>query len=78
MYNAGFPAEGGAGCDDLTLAHELGHNHGLAHSRREPGAQGTYSWSFGHVWTAPLPPSWQRRTIIPVRLNCPVLKSAIK
>ena len=48
LYNAGFPAEGGAGCDDLTLAHELGHNHGLAHSRREPGAQGTYSWSFGH------------------------------
>ena len=48
LYNTGFPAEGGAGCDDLTLAHELGHNHGLAHSRREPGAQGTYSWSFGH------------------------------
>ena len=48
LYNAGFPAEGGAGCDDLTLAHELGHNHGLAHSRRESGAQGTYSWSFGH------------------------------
>ena len=48
LYNAGFPAEGGAGCDDLTLAHELGHNHGLAHSRREPGAFGTYSWSFGH------------------------------
>ena len=48
LYNAGFPAEGGAGCDDLTLAHELGHNHGLAHSRREPDALGTYSWSFGH------------------------------
>ena len=48
LYNAGFPAEGGAGCEDLTLAHELGHNHGVAHSRREPGAFGTYSWSFGH------------------------------
>ena len=48
LYNAGFPKEGGAGCDDLTLAHELGHNHGLAHSRRERGAQGTYSWSFGY------------------------------
>ena len=48
LYNAGFPKEGGAGCDDLTLAHELGHNHGLAHSRRERGARGTFSWSFGH------------------------------
>ena len=48
LYNPGFPAGGGAGCDDLTLAHELGHNHGLAHSRREAGARGTYEWSFGH------------------------------
>lgn len=48
IYNPGFPAGGGSGCDDLTLAHELGHNHGLAHSRREQGARGTYEWSFGH------------------------------
>jgi hypothetical protein len=48
LYNPGFPAGGGSGCDDLTLAHELGHNHGLAHSRREQGARGTYEWSFGH------------------------------
>tara|TARA_B100001057_G_scaffold332587_1_gene333020 strand:- start:3844 stop:6111 length:2268 start_codon:yes stop_codon:yes gene_type:complete len=48
MYNAGFATAGNAGCDDLTLAHELGHNLGLAHSRRELGAQGTYAWSFGH------------------------------
>lgn len=48
LYNPGFPAGGGSGCDDLTLAHELGHNHGLAHSRREESARGTYEWSFGH------------------------------
>lgn len=48
LYNPGFPVGGGSGCDDLTLAHELGHNHGLAHSRRESGARGTYEWSFGH------------------------------
>ena len=47
LYNAGFPAEGGAGCDDLTLAHELGHNM-VWRIRAGTGAQGTYSWSFGH------------------------------
>lgn len=48
LYTDGFPEGGGSGCDDLTLAHELGHNHGLDHSHREAGAAGTFSYSLGH------------------------------
>lgn len=35
-------------CDDYILLHELGHNLGLAHSRREDPAGGAYPWSVGH------------------------------
>jgi len=48
LYMPGFPDGGGDGCDDLTLAHELGHNFGLVHSHREAGAEGTFPWSLGH------------------------------
>ena len=48
LYTDGFPSGGGSGCSDDTLAHEFGHNHGLDHSHRESGAQGTFTWAFGH------------------------------
>lgn len=48
QYTDGFFQQGSSGCDDLTLAHELGHNHGLNHSRREEGTEGTFPWSLGH------------------------------
>ncbi len=37
-----------ANCDDYTLLHELGHNLGLAHSRREDPDGGTYAYAVGH------------------------------
>ena len=37
-----------ANCGDYTLLHELGHNLGLAHSRRETDQGGTYMWSVGY------------------------------
>lgn len=38
-----------AGCGSLTIAHELGHNMGLAHDRFEGSNQGTfYSYGRGH------------------------------
>ena len=35
-------------CPDYTLAHELGHNMGLAHSRRENGEGHLYHYGVGH------------------------------
>ncbi len=48
LYTDGFPTNSSSGCDNITLAHELGHNHGLNHSHREEGAEGTFSWALGH------------------------------
>lgn len=48
FYTDGFPINSTTGCDNVTLAHELGHNHGLDHSHREEGAQGTFTWALGH------------------------------
>lgn len=36
------------GCSDRTLAHELGHNFGMAHSRLDTGVFGTFDSSYGH------------------------------
>jgi len=38
----------GNGCSDSTLAHELGHNLGLDHSRRDNTANGTFDFALGH------------------------------
>lgn len=46
MYGPGFGSSGG--CDELTLAHELGHNLGIAHSRRDPGSEGAFGWAHGY------------------------------
>ena len=35
-------------CSDYTLLHEIGHNMGLAHSRRESPAGGTYDYAAGY------------------------------
>jgi hypothetical protein len=35
-------------CGDDTLAHELGHNFGLIHSRQFTASQGTFPWSSGY------------------------------
>jgi hypothetical protein len=35
-------------CSDATFGHELGHNMGLSHSRRQNGQGGTYPWALGH------------------------------
>lgn len=48
FYKPGFPEGGGSGCDEVTLAHELGHNLGLNHSRREAGAESSLAWGRGY------------------------------
>ncbi|MCP5057019.1 MAG: hypothetical protein GY937_09885 [bacterium] len=35
-------------CSDEVLPHELGHNMGLSHSRRQNGQGGTFPWALGH------------------------------
>ena len=36
-------------CRDRVTIHELGHNMGLAHDRREALSRGTFAWSKGHA-----------------------------
>ncbi len=38
----------GANCSDYSLLHEIGHNLGLAHSRREDPQGGTFAYAVGH------------------------------
>ena len=49
MYMPGKSRASNFTCSDDTLAHELGHNLGLAHSRRDSSSNsGTFAWSRGH------------------------------
>jgi len=49
MFMPGKSRASNITCSDNTFAHELGHNFGLAHSRRDSSSNiGTFPWSRGH------------------------------